>query len=62
VRALVEAFTLERCVWGSDWPYLRATERIDYGVQLKLVERLFPDPAERRRLLWETPLQLLASA
>ena len=62
VGALVEAFTLERCVWGSDWPYLRATERIDYGVQLKLVERLFPDPAERRRLLWETPLQLLASA
>lgn len=60
VRALVEAFTLERCVWGSDWPYLRATERIDYGLQLKLIERLFPDPAERRKLFWETPQRLVA--
>lgn len=59
VHALAEAFTLDRCVWGSDWPYLRATERIDYGVQLKLIEQLFPDPADRRKLLWETPLQLL---
>src|SRR5262245_54072666 len=29
VRALTEAFTLTACVWGSDWPFLRATERID---------------------------------
>ncbi|MDM0013921.1 amidohydrolase family protein [Variovorax sp. J22P168] len=60
VRALVEAFTLDRCVWGSDWPYLRATERIDYGLQLKLVAQLFPDAADRRKLFWETPRRLLA--
>jgi predicted TIM-barrel fold metal-dependent hydrolase len=58
VRALVEAFTLDRCVWGSDWPYLKATERLDYGPLLKLVESLFPDPADRRKLLWETPCRL----
>ena len=48
VRALIEAFTPERCMWGSDWPFLRATERIDYGPLLKLVEALLPDAGERR--------------
>ena len=60
VQALAGAFTLERCLWGSDWPYLRATERIDYGLQLNLIASLFPNPAERRRLLWDTPGRLLA--
>ncbi len=59
VRALVAAFTLERCLWASDWPYLRATERQDYGPLVKLVELLFPDPAHRRALFWETPARLL---
>lgn len=58
VRALVDAFTLDACVWGTDWPFLRAPERIDYGTLLRLVERLFPDAAERRKLLWETPCRL----
>ncbi len=60
VQALAGAFTLERCLWGSDWPYLRATERIDYGLQLNLIASLFPNPAERRKLLWDTPGRLLA--
>jgi predicted TIM-barrel fold metal-dependent hydrolase len=34
VEALLEAFGVERCVWGSDWPFLRAPERIDYGTLL----------------------------
>jgi len=58
VRALVEAFTPDACVWGSDWPFLRAAERIDYGPLLKLVEQLFPDAAARRKVLWETPRKL----
>jgi predicted TIM-barrel fold metal-dependent hydrolase len=58
VRAIVDAFTLERCLWASDWPYLRAPERQDYGPLVELAELLFPDPAERRTLLWETPRRL----
>lgn len=58
VRALVDAFTLERSMWASDWPYLRATERQDYGPLVQLIELLFPDPDERRRLFWETPSRL----
>jgi predicted TIM-barrel fold metal-dependent hydrolase len=58
IRALVDAFTLDACVWGSDWPFLRATQRPDYGPLLTLVEMLFPDPADRRRLFWKTPHRL----
>jgi len=58
IHALVEAFGLERCMWASDWPYLRAAQRQDYGPLLGLVERLFPDPGDRRQLLWKTPEQL----
>jgi len=58
VRAIVDAFTLERCMWASDWPYLRAAERQDYGPLVQLVELLFPDPDDRRVLFWETPRRL----
>lgn len=58
VEALVDAFTLDACVWGSDWPFLRATERLDYGPLLKLVELMLPDVASRRLLFWDTPREL----
>lgn len=58
IDALVEAFALDRCLWASDWPYLRAPARVDYGVLLMLVRELFPDSADRRKLLWDTPRQL----
>ena len=62
VRALLEAFALDHCLWASDWPYLRAPARVDYGVLLKLVSTLFPDAADRRKLLWDTPRSLLGFA
>jgi predicted TIM-barrel fold metal-dependent hydrolase len=55
VAALLAAFTPDNCVWGSDWPFVMATERIDYGPLLKLFESLVPDPAARRKVLWDTP-------
>jgi predicted TIM-barrel fold metal-dependent hydrolase len=58
VAKLVEAFTLESCIWGSDWPFLRAPQRVDYGPLLKLAEKLFPQAADRRKLFWETPRRL----
>ena len=62
VQALVEAFTLEHCLWASDWPYLRAPTRVDYGVLLNQVRTVFPDASERRKLLWDTPRELLGFA
>lgn len=58
LRALVDAFTLDNCMWASDWPFLRAPERVDYGPLLKMVEHLFPDPIDRRKLFWDTPARL----
>ncbi len=58
VRELIAAFGPEGCVWGSDWPFLRASERIDYGPLLTLTEVLLPDPTERRKVLWDTPRRL----
>lgn len=62
IASLVEAFTLDRCVWGSDYPFLRAPERLDYGPLLAGLSRLFPQPDDRQRLLWSTPARLLGFA
>jgi predicted TIM-barrel fold metal-dependent hydrolase len=62
VHALIDAFTLDACMWASDWPFLKATERLDVGPLLRAVERLLPDPADRRRLLWDTPCRLFGFA
>jgi predicted TIM-barrel fold metal-dependent hydrolase len=58
VRALVDAFTLDRCMWASDWPYLRASERQDYGPLVQLAGELFPNATDRRKLFWDTPNRL----
>jgi len=58
VQSLIESFGPGSCVWGSDWPFLRAPERIDYGPLLKLIERLVPEPADRSKVLWDTPNRL----
>ena len=55
LHALLDAFGPDRCVWGSDWPFLRAPVRIDYGPLLALAGELVPDSQDRRRVLWDTP-------
>lgn len=58
VDALLEAFTPDRCVWGSDWPFLRAPERMDYGPLLLLAETLVSGETGRTKVLWDTPRRL----
>jgi predicted TIM-barrel fold metal-dependent hydrolase len=58
IEALVEAFTLDRCMWGSDWPYLKADHHIDFAMMLKLIEAWFPDSQDRARLFWDTPARV----
>ncbi len=58
VDALIDAFTPDRCVWGSDWPFLRTPERIDFGTVLKLLEAQLPNAGDRRKVLWDTPHRL----
>jgi len=57
-HALAESFGPERCLWGSDWPFLRAPERLDYGPLLTLFEQIVPDAQVRRQIQWETPRRI----
>jgi len=57
-HALLNAFGAEHCMWGSDWPFLRAEHRMDLGTLLMLVEQLFPDEKTRQQILWHTPKAL----
>ncbi|MDE2082755.1 MAG: amidohydrolase family protein [Burkholderiales bacterium] len=59
VAALLDAFTPAACLWASDWPFLRAPQRIDVGPLLRQVESLLPDADQRRQLLWDTPRRWL---
>jgi len=56
VEALLEAFGLEQCLWASDWPYLRAPFRLDYGPMLQHWEQLL-DARQRRQIMWDNPLR-----
>ena len=56
--ALLEHFTIDRCVWGSDWPFLRARSRVDYGPQFAALARWVPDTQDRQRILWTNPSRI----
>jgi len=58
VAALLDAFTPAQTVWGSDWPFLRAPERIDYGPLLLLAAEMLPDDAARQAVFCDTPARV----
>ena len=62
VEALIQAFTPQALVWASDWPFLRAPSRIDYGPLRALVNDWFPDEEDRHAVLWDTPKRLFGFA
>ena len=62
VQALVDAFNVDRCLWASDWPFLRAPARVDYGVLLEILLAQFPDASDRRKIVWDTPRRLFGFA
>ena len=59
IEALLDKFTPDACVWAGDWPFLRAPQRLDVGPLLNQFEKLIPDEADRRKVLWDTPRRLL---
>lgn len=62
LQRLLQEFGAENCLWGSDWPFLRAEQRMDMGTQLMLIEHLIPDAQQRYQVLWETPCRLFGFA
>ena len=57
-RALLDGFGPDHCIWASDWPFLKAPRRLDYGALLQDFARRVPDPAQRHAILWRTPARL----
>lgn len=51
---LVKDFGPANCVWASDWPYLKAPFRLDYGPMLKIYEVDF-SLSERQSMMWDAP-------
>jgi predicted TIM-barrel fold metal-dependent hydrolase len=58
IAAAIDAFTLDNCVWGSDWPFVRMDARVDYGPTLNCLGRWLPDAADRNKVLRATPARL----
>ena len=58
IAAAIDAYTLERCVWGSDWPFVRMDERMDYGPPATCLPRWLPAANDRQKVLWDTPARL----
>lgn len=59
---LLEAFTPDACIWGTDWPFLRATSRVDVGTVLALAGDLLPDPSDRRKVMHDNAARLFFGA
>ncbi len=59
-RRAVEVLGCERCLYGTDGPYgfRNAHGAFDYGFLKSRLERLFPDPGVRRRLMGDNFAEL----
>src|SRR5262249_2641392 len=57
--ALKQAFGIENCIWGSDWPFVGVAGGFRYEAALRAVDRWLATPAEREQVLWRNPARLL---
>ncbi|HXX83220.1 MAG TPA: amidohydrolase family protein [Casimicrobiaceae bacterium] len=55
VEKLIEAFGVERCLWGSDWPFVNVPQRPVYADVLAPLTRWFPNASDRERVLVRNP-------
>jgi predicted TIM-barrel fold metal-dependent hydrolase len=57
-EALLQAFGIAHCVWGSDWPFLGIEHQPDYGTLRDPLCRWLPDARQRAQVLWDNPARL----
>lgn len=58
--ALIDAFRIDRCVWGSDWPFINFPAGFSYDAALAALDRWVPDAERRQQVLWDNPRRLFA--
>ena len=56
-KAVIDAFGVETCVWGSDWPFINMSGGFRYTAALQAVERWLDDDADLARVLWHNPVR-----
>ncbi len=65
---LVEAFGEDRCIWGSDWPFLNPdagpakrphpVDPVAYWHEFQSLAHWVPDDGVRHKILWDNPARL----
>jgi len=48
---LLDAYTPERLVWGSDWPHTQHQQLVDYAATRRALDQWVPDAAQREWIL-----------
>lgn len=56
-RALLEAYSADFLLWGSDWPHTEHPH-VSYAPARRWLDAWIPDPAQRRIILADTPWRL----
>jgi predicted TIM-barrel fold metal-dependent hydrolase len=57
-RAVIDAFGVQNCVWGSDWPFINMDRPVTYAAALEAAEHWLADAADLDRVLWQNPVRL----
>ena len=57
-QQLLQAYTPARLMWGSDWPHTEHRHLASYPAATQWLDDWIDDPAQRRAILADTPLQL----
>jgi len=57
-QQLLDAYTPERLMWGSDWPHTEHRHLASYPAATQWLDAWIDDPAQRRTVLADTPLRL----
>jgi len=58
VDKLLKAFGVDRCIWGSDWPFINVPRRPNYADLMTPLSRWLPDAGDRARVLAGNPRRL----
>lgn len=57
-QQLLDAYTSDRLMWGSDWPHTEHRHLASYTAATGWLDAWIDDPAQRRAVLADTPLRL----